>query len=481
MASACKCHCLYAFLSNSRRHTLNSYYYLGGINLSEDSIGWQLALQFILIAVNAVFACAEIAILSSNENKIEVMGKEGNKKAKRLLAFIEEPSRFLSTIQVGITLAGFLGSAFAADNFSDMLVEWLLNIGVRLNTATLDSIAVVAITIILSYFTLIFGELVPKRVAMKNPDKVSLAISGFISFISKIFSPIVWFLTKSTNAILRLIGIDPNEEIEEVTEEDIRMMVDQGSEKGSINPSEKQMIHNVFEFDNKEAEDVMTHRTDADLLWLEDDDEEWEKVIYESRHTYYPVCHESTDNIIGVLNTKDYFRLKDKSRKSILKNAIKPAYFVPETVHTDILFHNMKISRNHFAVVMDEYGGMTGIITMSDLLEQLVGDLDDDDSLPLEPPFIQEVDCETWKIQGSTPLKLITEQLGVEFPDNEDYDTFGGFVFGLLGTIPNDGSTPELETSELHIQILEIKDHRLENAIVRLLPESDEENQENEE
>ncbi|WP_213818654.1 hemolysin family protein [Garciella nitratireducens] len=448
--------------------------------MSEDSIGWRLILQFILIAINAVFACAEIAVLSSNENKIDAMSKEGNKRAKRLLTLIEEPSRFLSTIQVGITFAGFLASAFAADHFSSILVDWFLKIGVALNPVALNSIVVIIITIILSFFTLIFGELVPKRIAMKNPDKISLVISGWICWISKIFSPIVWILTQSTNAILHLIGIDPHEELEEVTEEDIRMMVDQGSEKGSINPTEKQMIHNIFEFDNKEAEDVMTHRTDVDLLWLEDSDEEWEKTIYESRHTYYPICHESTDNIVGVLNTKDYFRLKDKSRKNVLEKAVKPAYFVPETVRTDILFYNMKTSRNHFAVVMDEYGGMTGIITMSDLLEQLVGDLDDDDSLPVEPPFIQQIDSNTWKIQGCTPLKLIKEQLGIEFPDNEDYDTFGGFVFGILGTIPKDGSTPELEILGLHIQVLKIKDHRLENAIVQLLPETDEENKKQE-
>lgn len=436
--------------------------------MSEDSLGGQLALQFFLISINAVFACAEIAILSSNENKIERMSKEGNKKAKRLLNLIKEPSRFLSTIQVGITLAGFLASAFAADNFSGILVDWLLNIGIGLNTTTLHSIAVVVITIALSYFTLVFGELVPKRVAMKDPDKVSLTISGVISFISKFFNPMVWLLTKSTNGILRLLRIDPNAIEEVVTEEDIRMMVDQGSEGGAINPSEQEMIHNVFEFDNKNAEDAMTHRTEVCLLWLDETQEEWEKTIYKSRHTYYPVCHESSDNIIGVLNTKDYFRLKDKSRQNVLENALRPAYFVPETVHTDILFENMKQSRNHFAVVIDEYGGMTGIISMNDLLEQLVGDLEDDDSISVEPPLIERIDSGTWKILGSTPLKMISEQLDIPLPENDDYDTFGGFVFSLLGAIPADGSTPELEAFGMQIKVTKIKDHRLEKAIVCL-------------
>lgn len=445
------------------------------LNLSDVSIGWQLTLQIILIFTNAIFACAEIAVLSASENRLENMKKEGNKRAIRILNLIEEPARFLSTIQVGITFAGFLASAFAADNFSDRLVGLFIKLGVNINPATLDTISVILITIILSYFTLIFGELVPKRLAMKNPEKISLMISGLIYFVSKIFSPLVWFLTLSTNSILRLLGIDPCAEENNVTEEDIRMLVDQGSERGSINPSEQEMIHNIFEFDNKYAEDVMTHRTEVSLLWLEESEEDWEKTINESRHTYYPVCHESTDNVIGVLNTKDYFRLDDKSRKNVLSKAVRPAYFVPETVRTDILFNNMKKTRNHFAVVLDDYGGMTGIITINDLLEQLVGNLDDDITIPVEPPPIERIDSRTWKIQGYAPIELVAKQLNIDLPDIEYYDTFGGFVFGMLGTIPADGSTPELDILNLHIKVLSVKDHRMEKAIVYVEAENQEE------
>lgn len=438
--------------------------------MSDVSIVWQLTLQLILILINAVFACAEIAVLSSNENRLESMKNNGNKRAKRILYLIEEPSRFLSTIQVGITLAGFLASAFAADNFANRLVNWLVNLGVGINAATLNTISVIVITLILSYFTLVFGELVPKRVAMKNPEKVSLAISGLILLISKVFSPVVWFLTKSTNAILRLIGIDPFADDDEVTEEDIRMMVDQGS----INPSEQEMIHNVFEFDNKFAEDVMTHRTEVSLLWLDESEEDWDKTIYESKHTYYPVCHESTDNVLGVLNTKDYFRLEDEVRETVLQDAVRPAYFVPETVRTDILFHNMKKNRNHFAVVLDEYGGMTGIITINDLLGQLVGDLDDDETIPVQPPPIERIDSRTWKIQGYAPLELVTKQLGITLPEDEESDTFGGLVFGLLGTVPADGSTPELEAFGLQIKVTSIRNHRMERAVVYIEPKPNE-------
>lgn len=441
--------------------------------MSDVSIGWQIALQLILILTNAVFACAEIAVLSANENRLECLKKEGDKRAIRLLHLIEEPSRFLSTIQVGITLAGFLASAFAADNFSDKLVNLFVQLGVNIKPATLDTIAVILITIILSYFTLIFGELVPKRLAMKNPERISLIISGLIAFVAKIFNPIVWLLTISTNGILRLLGIDPYADDNNITEEDIRMLVDQGSQKGSINPNEQEMIHNIFEFDNKYAQDVMTHRTEVSLLWLEESEEDWEKTINESRHTYYPVCHESTDNVIGVLNTKDYFRLKDKSRKNVLEKAVRPAYFVPETVRTDILFNNMKKTKNHFAVVLDDYGGMTGIITINDLLEQLVGSLDDDITLPVEPPPIERIDSRTWKVQGYAPIELVAEQLNIDLPDIEEYDTFGGFVFGMLGTIPADGTTPELDILNLHIKVLSVKDHRMEKAIVYVQPEEE--------
>ncbi|MBZ2175564.1 hemolysin family protein [Schnuerera sp. xch1] len=445
--------------------------------MSDVSVGWQLTLQVALIIINGIFACAEIAVLSANENRLESMEKDGNKRAKRILHLIEEPSRFLSTIQVGITFAGFLASAFAADNFASRLVNLVIELGVNINPATLNTISVIVITLILSYFTLVFGELVPKRVAMKNPEKISLIISGIVLTVSKLFNPLVWLLTKSTNGVLHLIGIDPFADDNKVTEEDIRMMVDEGSVKGSINPNEQEMIHNVFEFDNKFAEDVMTHRTEVSLLWLDESEEDWDKTIYESRHTYYPVCHESTDNIIGVLNTKDYFRLEDKSRKNVLEIAVRPAYFIPETVRTDILFHNMKKTRNHFAVVLDEYGGMTGIITINDLLEQLVGDLDDDNTIPVEPPPIERIDSRTWKIQGCAPLELVTRQLDITLPEDEESDTFGGLVFGLLGTVPADGSTPELEAFGLQIKVTSIKDHRMERAVVYVQPKQNKEDE----
>lgn len=435
--------------------------------LEEDPIWGPIFLQIFLILINAVFACAEIAVISMNDNKLAKLTASGDKRAVRLSKLTNQPSQFLSIIQVGITLAGFFGSAFAADNFSEKLVSFLLKIGLNLPTSTLNTISVIAITLVLSYFTLVFGELVPKRIAMKNAEVLALAMAGLLYFISKIFAPIVWFLTLSTNAILRIIGIDPNSTADDVTEEDIRMMVDVGSEKGSININEKEMIQNVFEFDNKTAEEVMTHRTEVVILWLDESEEEWESKITQNRHSRYPVCDDIADNIIGVLNTKDYFRLNDKTRENTMKDAVNTAYYVPETVRTDILFQNMKKSRNHFAVVFDEYGGMSGVITMNDLLEQIVGNLDDDYSNPQKPPLIQEIDVNTWEIKGAAPLDVVSKQIGIMLPD-DDFETFGGLVLGLLGTIPEDGSTLELEEYGLKIKIMQIKGRRLETALVYL-------------
>lgn len=443
----------------------------GGNFLNSGSSLWlQLLLQVVLITINAIFACAEIAIISMNDNKLAKLAGEGNKKAIKLTKLTSQPSSFLSTIQVGITLAGFLSSAFAAENFASRLVSWLIGLGVTISPDTLTNISVIVITLILSYFTLVFGELVPKRIGMKNAEKIALSMSGFIYGVSKVFAPLVSFLTFSTNTVLKMFRIDPNDEESDVSEEEIRMMIDQGSEKGSIDIDEKYMLQNVFEFDDKTAKDVMTHRTDVSLLWLEESMEQWSETIKESRHTHYPVCNETTDNVVGVLNTKDYFRIDEKTRDNVMK-CVKPAYFIPESVRTDILLTNMQRTRNHFAIVLDEYGGMEGIVTVTDLLEQIVGNLDDEGTID-EPVMIERIDSKTWSINGAAPLDLVSTQVGVPLPD--DYETFGGFVFSLLGFIPNDGSQMDIEEFGLVIKITEIKDHQLEKAIVCLVnPESE--------
>lgn len=440
----------------------------------ESSIVFLLLLQVFLIALNAVFACAEIAVISMNDAKLARMAAEGDKRAQRLVRLTSQPAKFLATIQVAITLSGFLGSAFAAENFSDSLVSLLVRLGVGIPESTLNAVAVVVITVVLSYFTLIFGELVPKRVAMHKAEGFALGMSALISGIARVFAPIVWFLTASTNLVLRSLGIDPNAEDEEVSEEEIRMMVDVGSEKGVIDHEEKRYIQNVFEFDDRTAGEIATHRTEIDLLWLDETMEDWKKIIFESRHTLYPICEESADNIVGILNAKDYFRLEDKSRENVMEYAVKPAYFVPESVKADVLFGNMKSSRNKMAVVLDEYGGMTGIVTMNDLVEQIVGDLNDDDSVEEEAILIEEMGENSWKIKGSLALEAASEVLNIPLPC-ENYETFNGLIFDSLGTIPQDGTSVELEAAGMHIQVVEIYEHQVEEAVISLIDNKTEE------
>ncbi len=434
-----------------------------------ESIWFLLLFQIFLIALNAIFASAEIAVLSINEAKLERMANEGNNKAKRLFKLTREPAKFLATIQVAITLSGFLGSAFAADNFSEPLVNWVISLGVPLPHATLDAIAVVVITLILSYFTLIFGELVPKRLAMKKSEPIAMGISGVLSGIAKLFSPIVWFLSVSTNLILRLCGIDPNEVEDEVSEEEIRMMVDVGSEKGTIDTQEKEFIQNVFEFNDITAEEIAIHRTEMTVLWMEDDVDTWERTIFEHRHTLYPVCEDSPDNVIGILNAKDYFPLKEKTAENILATAVHPAYFVPETIKADVLFRNMKKTHNTMAVVLDEYGGVVGIVTLQDLVEELVGDLNDNSLVQnLPEPYIEKIDATSWKIFGNIELDDLKKATGLEL-DTKDYDTFTGMVFDTLGAIPTDGEQKiTLELQDMIIQIQKINAHQIESAVISL-------------
>ena len=430
-----------------------------------QSIWGQILIQVILIAFNAIFACAEIAVISVSDLRLAQLAQKGDKRAKRLQWLTSQPSRFLSTIQIAITLSGFLGAAFAAENFSDRLVTWVMSMGVRVSESVLSTIFVIVITIILSYFTLIFGELVPKRVAMRKSESVALAISGLVYFIAKLCAPIVWILTISTGAVLRLLGIDPNAEDEEVSEEEIRMMVDAGSEKGVIDVSEKEMIQNVFEFDDLTVGEFCTHRTDLSMLWLDESDEQWEQTIRDSRHTRYPICGETVDDVVGILNAKDYFRMKDRSRDNVMKNAVYAPYFVPEGLSANILFRQMQQSRNPFAVVLDEHGGMEGVVTMKDLLEQLVGDLEDEQAAPPPEEEIERIDSQTWKIRGSALMEDVVEALDVEL-DDEDVDTFGGYVFSNYGSVPDDGTQFEIDIDGLHIRVLEVKDHKLEKALV---------------
>lgn len=430
-----------------------------------------LILQVVLIALNAIFASAEIAVISMNDTKLQKMAKEGDTRAKRLVALTEQPTKFLSTIQVAITLAGLLGSAFAAENFAGALVAAIQGTGVGISAAVLETFAVFVITLVLAYFNLVFGELVPKRVGMKKAEGLALGMSGMLTMVSKFFAPLVWLLTASTNGILKLLGINPEDEDETVSEEEIYMMLEVGAEKGTIDKEETEWIRNVFAFDDTSVDEVCTHRVDVTALGLEESDEEWKETILQSRFTYYPVYREDQDDIVGVLNTKDYFRLEEQSRENVLTKAVEKPYYVPETMKADVLFHNMKKERKHFAVVLDEYGGLSGVISMHDLMELLVGDLDEDEK------EIVSVGENTWRISGGASLDDVAEELEIKLPV-EEYDTFGGYIFGELGKIPDDGAKFVLEAGGMKIQVEKVENHRIIETVVKYEKPAEEQNME---
>ena len=438
--------------------------------MSSDPIWPQLLLQLILILVNAYFAATEIAVISLNENVLRREAEEGDKKAAKLLKIVEAPTRFLSTIQIGITLAGFLGSAFAADNFAGRIRDWAV-LKWQLDAATaaaVNTLAVILITIILSFFTLVLGELVPKRLAMQKTEEVARFTCGVVSFLSAVMRPLICLLTVSTNGMLRLLHIDPNAEEDEVSEEEIRMMMDIGEEKGAIESGEKEMIDNIFEFNNMTAEEVMIHRTDVVMLWAQDSDEEIIRTIRETGLTRFPVYEEDADDVIGILNTRTYLLNAREAQPKPLRELLTPAYFVPESVRTDALFRDMQAKKIHMAIVVDEYGGTSGIITMEDLLEEIVGNIYDEFD-PQDEQEIVPLGENQWRIAGSADLEEVAEALGVELPEDEEYDTLGGLVFAQLAVIPEDGSHPEVDVCGLHIRVEELNDRRVEWATVSRL------------
>lgn len=434
----------------------------------------QLLIQLALILINALFACAEIAVISLNDAKVRRQADDGDKTAQRLLRLTDEPSKFLATIQVGITLAGFLGSAFAADNFSGRLTDWLIGLGVPIPHPTLNTISLITITLVLSYFTLVLGELVPKRIAMKKSESLAKGLADFIYVFSRLVTPLVGLLTASTNLILRLFRINPKDEDERVTEEEIRLMVDIGSKSGVIDPHEKTMIQNIFEFDNKTAENVITHRTDVEVLWLEDSLETWDQTILMSSHSRFPVCGESIDDILGILYIKDYYRARAEGASTVdaLRGVLRPALFLPESLQTDELFEAMRKNKCHFAVVLDEYGGVSGIVTMEDLLVEIVGEYSEDEDEE-ETEDVKEIEPGVWRVKGQADLEYVAETLHLNLPV-EEYNTFSGMVFGEMGAIPEDGATPELTMYGMSIRVDEIRDHRIVTAAVELEPPADE-------
>ena len=428
-----------------------------------------IILQIFLIAANALFAAAEIAVISVNSAKLEKMAEDGNKKAKKLLKLTKNSSKFLSTIQVAITFAALLVSEFAADCFAEPLSAWFnsLHFMVSGEFAVPESVFVILVTIILSFFSIVFGELVPKRFAMKHAEKVAFGLSGLLRFVSIIFAPFVWVLTKSTNLTLRMLGIKPDEAEEAASEEELRIMLDTSSERGEIDTLENEMIQNIFEFDDISVSEVCTHRKKVAFLRRDDNIDEWKKTIAKTRHGYYPICGDTVDDVIGILSIKKFFRHECKNIAMAMRLATEKPYFVPENTKADVLFTNMKQTKNYFAVVVDEYGGTLGVITIHDLLEILVGDMDDkEDAVVVE---ITQLEDDKWRILGMSPLTEVEEVLDIDI-EAEDCDTFGGYILSLLGEVPADGAVLDLETDVLLVHVETVSGHTIHSTVVTKKP-----------
>jgi len=417
----------------------------------------------LLIVLNAFFAASEIALISLNDNKVKAMAEEGHKKAKLLQNLLSEPSRFLATIQIGITLAGFLASAFAAESFSGELADALYRLGIPLPVEILETLSLISITLILSYFTLVLGELVPKRIAMEKSEAISMFAVTPLTLLLKVASPFVKLLTMSTNTLVRIFGVDPNANNAKVTEEEIRMMVDVGQENGSIEEAEKRMINNVFEFNNKVASDIMTHRRNIVGIATDDRIEDIIDLVNQEKYTRLPVYKQSIDNIVGILHTKDLFQLIGQSSDSALSlnELVRKPFFVPEAKRTDELLMDMQAQKSHMAIVVDEYGGTAGIVTMEDLIEEIVGNIYDE--YDEEEKDIETLGNHTFMANGQVNLQQLKAQLGIEI-NTEDYDTLSGFIIGELGRIPDDRERPSIEYSGYAFTVEEVVGTRIQKV-----------------
>ena len=439
-----------------------------------QTIVFQLLVQVILILINAFFAATEIAVISLNANKLRKLEEEGDKLAPKLLHMVEDSSGFLSTIQIAITLSGFLGAAFAGDAFAEYLTAWLLSLGVGIPASVLDTISLVVVTIILSYFTLVFGELVPKRIAMQKSMEMARLSCRVVSAIATIAKPVVKLLSLSTNGVLRLLRMKTDVEEEQVTEDEIRMMIDLGNESGSINEDEKELLHNVFDFSDQTVSDVMTHAADVESISVDATREEVLDTIRSTGLSRFPVYGEDESDILGVLNTRDFLVDWVSDGTKSVRDLMRPAYLVPEILSADDLLRDMQIKKIHLAVVLDEYGELAGVITVEDLLEEIVGNIYDEFD-PAEPQELEQLGENLWRVSGSLSVEDLAEELDMELPEDEDYDTVGGMLLSCLRTIPEDGSRPLVQIHGLELQAEKVEDHRIRSVLVRKLPDDTEE------
>lgn len=433
---------------------------------SGPSIYYRIIILIVLTLINAFFAASEISLVSVDKKKIKEQSKKGNKKADLLLKLLKEPSKFLATIQVGITFAGFFSSASAALGLSSGFAIYLKNLGLPYA----DKFSIIIITVILSFISLVFGELVPKRIALQNSEKFAMKVVKPIYFIYQIMKPFVYLLSVTTNTILKILKIPITGVEEKVTLEEIRTVIQVGQEQGIINPSEREMIDSIIKFDDKSAEEIMTARTEVFMIDINTPANEYINEMLELKYSRIPVYDEYSDNIIGVLYIKDYLleSYKVGFENVDIKNIMKPAYFIPESKNINDLFLELQSNRMHFAILIDEYGGFSGIVTMEDLIEEIVGDLDDE--YDHDEPDLRKIDDITYYARGSVSIKELNSALNTKFDEfNSDYDTLAGLLIYKLGYIPCNKDKKNIKINNIIFKILDIEDKKIEKVKIEII------------
>jgi putative hemolysin len=439
------------------------------------SIMLKILLLLVLILINAFFTSSEIAIITLNDNKIRKMAEEGDKRAKKVLKLTSDTANFFSTIQIGITLAGFLTAAAASFTFSDMLAAAItnsFNVTSTAGKATVEGVSVAIITIVISFFSLVLGELLPKRIAMQRAQKVAFSTVGTLLIIDTVFKPIIKFLTLSTNVCVRLFGLDPHANENVVTEEEIMMLVDAGEEKGVIEESQREMINNIFEFDDISATDVMRHRTEIVAVEASEMLTDVIKEVIEEGYSRIPVYEEDLDNIVGILYVKDFLPFVGKTleKQAQAKDIMRHAHHVPESIRCGDLFKEMIAKHTHMVIAVDEYGGTAGLVTLEDLVETIVGNIQDeyDD----EKEEIEKIDDGSFSIDGTTNIDEVEDILGVRLPEGE-YDTLGGMIMSMLGRIPAEGEAPEVLYGGFIFKVEGIEERRIQRIVVKKMEVSE--------
>ena len=420
-----------------------------------------IAVIVILLIINGFFSLIESALVSANVNLIKMMAEGGDEKASAVLDYLDNKFRILASVRVYIYFTLLFACAIAARTFGDSLGAVLTSYGIVAYSSVIADVIIIALFAIVS---LLLCELIPKRMGIKYADEVLFGTVGIVGVLCIPVRPIAFVLNGIANNTIRLMGVDPAEVDNDITEEEIRMMVDAGGDIGSIDENEKEMINNIFEFDNTMVGDIATHRTDIVAIPVTSTVQEIIDIINNEKFSRIPVYEENIDNVVGIFHVKDMVKClvtedSDFKESFDLNDILMKPFFVPFSKKTDELFEEMQKNKIHMAIVIDEYGGTAGLVTMEDLLEEIVGNIFDEYD-EVEEEIRAEGD--SFVIKGITPLDEVEELFGVELEDSEDYDTLGGYIIGRLGRIPDDGECPIVAVGSLVFKVMEVEDKRIE-------------------